>query len=109
MQKDWDYQYKNGKFSIIKRVKVPEGAITLPEVWIFWRKRNIKTRKVKKYKAILNLYGSSIKPIRYYDETKIYSFVVKWNTIVLVFALVFLMGWSTTQIDHFVAFHQPPL
>ena len=44
-------QMENGNFSIIKRSKVPKGKIILPAVWQMKRKRDIKTRKVKKYKA----------------------------------------------------------
>ena len=54
MKKEWDDQYKNGNFSIIKREKVPEGATILPIVWKMQQKRDIKTRNVNKYKARLN-------------------------------------------------------
>ena len=51
MKKELDDQYNKGNFSIIKRDKVPEGATILPAVWQMQRKRDIKTIKVKKYKA----------------------------------------------------------
>ena len=50
-----------------------------------------------------------MKPERDYDETKTHSHVEKWNSIILVLALVCLMGWSTTQIDYVLAFPQAPV
>ena len=41
-------QMGNGNFSIVKRSKVPKGETILPAVWQMKRKRDIKTRKVKK-------------------------------------------------------------
>ena len=35
--------------------------------------------------------------------------MVKWNSIILVLALVCLMGWSTNQIDYVLAFTQGPV
>ena len=58
MIKEVNDQMENGNFTIIKRSKVPKGKTILPAVWQMKRKRDIKTRKVKKYKARLNLDGS---------------------------------------------------
>ena len=48
-------QLENGNFTLIKRSQVPEGEKILPAIWQMKRKRDIKTRKVKKYKARLNI------------------------------------------------------
>jgi hypothetical protein len=51
-------QMGNNNFSIIPRSEVPKGGKILPTVWQMKRKRDIKTRKIKKYKARLNIDGS---------------------------------------------------
>jgi hypothetical protein len=48
MQKEVSDQSNNKNFSIIHRSKVPEGATILPTVWQMKRKRDIKTREIKK-------------------------------------------------------------
>ena len=57
MEKEWNDQMNNGNFTIIERFKVPEGAAVLPAVWQIKRKRDIKTRQVKKYKLVSTLMG----------------------------------------------------
>jgi hypothetical protein len=42
---------------LIPRSKVPEGIKVLDSVWSMKRKRDIKTRKVYKHKARLNVHG----------------------------------------------------
>lgn len=42
----------------IKQSEVPEGVKVLPVIWQMKRKRDIKTHKIKKWKARLNLDGS---------------------------------------------------
>ena len=61
MQKEWDDQLGDGNFSVVHVSEVPEGATILPSVWQMKRKRDIKTRAVKKYKAQLNIDGSKMK------------------------------------------------
>jgi hypothetical protein len=51
-------QMDNGNFSIIPKIQVPKGEKILPTVWQMKKKRDIKTRKIKKYKARLNIDGS---------------------------------------------------
>jgi hypothetical protein len=42
---------------LIPRSKVPEGVKVLDSVWYMKRKRDIKTRKIYKHKARLNVHG----------------------------------------------------
>jgi hypothetical protein len=58
MQKEVLDQTENGHFSIISRSKLPKGATVLPAVWQMKWKRDIKTCKIKKWKARLNIDGS---------------------------------------------------
>ena len=107
MQKEWDDQLQNGNFSVIHKTKVPEGATTLPAVWQMRRKRDIRTRKIKKYKARLNIDGSRMKPGQHYDQT--YAPVASWNSIRTLLILAALHAWHTTQIDYVLAFPQAPV
>ncbi len=59
MEKEVADQLGNKKFLIIHhQSKVPGGATILPTVWHLKRKPDIKTEKVKKWKAQLNIDGS---------------------------------------------------
>jgi hypothetical protein len=109
MKKEWEDQMDNGNFTIIHRSEVPEGAKVLPAVWQMKRKRDIKTRQVKKYKARLNLDGSRMEAGKHYDENMTYSPVASWNSIRLLLAMVALHGWHTKQIDFVLAFPQAPV
>ena len=48
---------------------VPKNATLLPAVWQMKRKRHIKTRKVYKCKARLNIDGSRMVHKRDYNQT----------------------------------------
>ena len=61
MTKEVEDQTRNGNFSIVTRESVPKGKTILNAVWQMRRKRNIKTRQIKKYKARLNIDGSRMK------------------------------------------------
>ena len=71
------------------------------------RKRNIRMREVKKYKARLNIDGSKMKHGEHYDQT--YAPVASWSSVRLVMALAAARGWHTTQIDYVLAFPQAPV
>jgi hypothetical protein len=58
MEKEVADQSGNKNFLIIHQSKVPQGATILPTVWQIKQKRDIKTQKVKKWKAWLNIDGS---------------------------------------------------
>jgi hypothetical protein len=80
-----------GHWVIIRRNEVPEGSIVLPAVWAMKRKRDIKTRKIFKWKARLNLGGHKERPELDYGKT--YSPVVAWPTIRLFLVHFLLKGW----------------
>ena len=107
MEKEWNDQMNNGNFTIIDRIKVPEGAAVLPAVWQMKRKRDIKTRQVKKYKARLNIDGSRMKHGVHYDQT--YAPVASWNSIRTLLIMSALHKWHTRQIDYVLAFPQAPV
>jgi hypothetical protein len=103
MQKEWDDQLRNGNFTVMHRSEVPERATILPAVWQMRRKRDIKTRQIKKYKARLNIDGSKMKQ-GVYDQT--YAPVVSWNSIRALLIMSTLHKWHTRQIDYVLAFPQ---
>jgi hypothetical protein len=107
MKKEWIDQLQNGNFTLIHRSKVPEGATILPAVWQMRRKRDIKTRGIKKYKARLNIDGSSMKQGVHYDQT--YAPVASWDSIRTLLIMSTLHRWHTKQIDYVLAFPQAPV
>ena len=107
MIKEVKDQMDNGNFSIIKISKVPKGKTILPAVWQMKRKRDIRTRKVKKYKARLNIDGSRMQKGIHYDET--YAPVASWKSIRLLLILVAKYGWHSKQLDYVLAFPQAPV
>jgi hypothetical protein len=93
MEKEVKDQSKNGNFSIVKKSTVPEGVVILPTVWQRKRKCNIKTRKVKKWKARLNINGSRMEKGVHYSKT--YAPVASWNTIRMLLLLKAVHNWHT--------------
>jgi hypothetical protein len=69
MEKEIAQQVQRGVYSIIKRSKVPQGAMILPAVWALRRKRDVRTGDIKKYKARCNIDGSHMIPGKHYDLT----------------------------------------
>ena len=82
MRKEIHDQSENGNFSVIHKSQVPEVKNALPVVWQMKRKRDIRTREIKKYKARLNIDGSRMKPGRDYSET--YALVASWRSVQLL-------------------------
>ena len=107
MSKEVEDQTKNGNFSIVDRKSVPKGRTILNAVWQMRRKRDIKTREIKKYKARLNVDGSRMKKGIDYDET--YAPVATWRTIRLLLTLASAHNWHTRQLDYVLAFPQAPV
>jgi hypothetical protein len=107
MMEEAKSQMDNGNFSFKKRGDVPKNCTILPAVWALKRKRDIKTRLVKKYKARLNVDGSRMKKGQHYDQT--YAPVASWNSIRLLLTMVAVHGWSTKQLDYVQAFPQAPV
>ena len=71
------------------------------------RKTDIITRKIKSYKARLNVDGSRMVKVRNYDQT--YAPVASWNTIRLVLSMVLVHNWKTIQLEYVQAFPQAPI
>jgi hypothetical protein len=107
MEKEWKDQLSNGNFSVIKRSEVPADKPILPAVWQMKRKRDIKSGRVKKHKARLNIDGSRMKQGEHYDET--YAPVASWNSVRMLLAMTAVHNWHTTQIDYVLAFPQAPV
>jgi hypothetical protein len=107
MVKEVADQMSNGNFTIVQRSSVPEGESIMPTVWQMKRKRDIKTRAVKKWKARLNLDGS--KMVKGTDYVESYSPVASWNSIRTMLILATQHGWHTIQIDYVLAFPQAPI
>jgi hypothetical protein len=68
------------------------------------RKRDIKTQKVNKYKARLNVHGGKQEYAINYFET--YAPVVTWFSIRLLLVLSILNKWYTRQVDFILAYPQ---
>jgi hypothetical protein len=66
-------------WELIPREQVPEGEKILLAVWSMKRKQEIKTQKVNKYKARLNVHGGKQEYGINYFET--YAPVVTWFSI----------------------------
>ena len=92
---------RDKNFSVIPKSELPQGAKVLPAVWQLQRKRDIKTRKIKKYKARLNVDGSRMQKGVHYEQS--YAPVASWNSMTAVH------GWHTKQLDYVAAFPQAPI
>ena len=107
MQGEVDDHCKNKHWAITSRSKVPEGVKVLDSVWAMRRKRRIKTKKVYKWKARLNIHGGQQEYGVNYWET--FAPVVTWLAIRLVLILSLLLSWHTRQIDFVLAYPQAPI
>ena len=96
----------NGNFPIINRNQVPKGSTILPCVWQMKRKCRIITRKIKRWKARLNVDGSRMKKGVQYD--KVYAPVASWTSISLLLTMIVLHNWTTEKIDYIQVFPQAP-
>ena len=70
---------------VVKRELVPKGKSVLKVVWQMRQKRDIKDRAIKKYKAQLNIDGSTM--IRGIDYNKMYTPVALWKAIRMLLML----------------------
>ena len=107
MKKEVNDQTRNGNFSIVERKSIPKGKTILNAVWQMRRKRDIKTREIKKYKARLNINGSKMRKGIDYDDT--YAPVATWRAIRLILSLAAAHNWHTRQLDYVLAFPQAPV
>jgi hypothetical protein len=79
MEKEIAQQVQRRVYSIIKKSKVPQGAMILPAVWALRRKQDIRTGAIKKYKACCNIDGSRMIPGEHYNLT--YAPVAGWTLV----------------------------
>jgi hypothetical protein len=107
MMKEVEDQVGNGNFSIIPKSSVKNKKKILPAVWQMKRKRDIRTRKVKKWKARLNIDGSRMRSGIDYQQT--YAPVASRNSIQMLLTLAAVHGWKSTQLDYVLAFPQAPV
>ena len=91
-------------WELIPRESVPRGVKILPSVWSMKRKRDIKTQRVYKHKARLNVHGGKQEYGENYFET--FSPVVTWFSIRLLLVLAILNSWHTRQVDFVLAYPQ---
>jgi hypothetical protein len=98
MNKEVKDQMNNGNFSIVKASTVPKGTTVFPAVWQMRRKRDIKTREIKKYKARLNVDGSKMQQGIHYEQS--YAPVASWKSIRLLLTMVAQHGWHSKQLDY---------
>jgi hypothetical protein len=73
--------------------------------WRMKRKRDIMTRKVKKWKARLNIDGLKMRQGSI-DYQGTYAPVASRNSIQLLLTLTAIHGWHSTQLDYVLAFPQ---
>ena len=59
MSKEFNDHCERGHLEIIPITEVPNGIRILDAIWSMRRKRDIKTQKIIRYKARLNLYGGA--------------------------------------------------
>jgi Reverse transcriptase (RNA-dependent DNA polymerase) len=90
----------------IPLIEVPEGTKILDCVWSMKQKQRLKTNKVYKHKARLNIHGGQQELGVNFWET--YPPVVTWAAISLFLALAIICGWKSTQIDFVLAYPQAP-
>ena len=91
-------------WELIPREQVPKGVKVLPSVWSMKRKRDIKTQRVYKHKARLNVHGGKQEFGENYFET--YAPVVTWFSIRLLLVLSIINNWYTRQVDFVLAYTQ---
>ena len=106
MVKEVETHLDKGNFSVIHKSMVPKGSKILPMVWQMKRKRDIKTGKIKKHKARLNVDGSKTTHGIHYHKT--YAPVASWNSIRMLLILSIVHGWYTKQVNYVLAYPQVP-
>jgi hypothetical protein len=71
------------------------------------RKRDIKTRVIKKWKARLNVDGSRMQKGKHCWET--HAPAASWQPIRLLLTMSALHNWHAVQLDFALAFPQAPV
>lgn len=104
MKKEFVDHCKRDHWDLIPMSEVPKDHRVLDSVWAMKRKRDIKTRKVYKWKARLNIHGGQQEIGENFYET--YAPVVNWFTVRIIMLLAILNKWHTRRVDFVLAFPQ---
>ena len=104
MRKELTAHHMEGNYKLVKKSKIPKGALLLPPVWQLRRKRITKTGEISKWKARLCIDGSRQKQGIHYEET--YAPVVSWGATRFFLTLATKNNWKTRQLDFVMAFTQ---
>jgi hypothetical protein len=81
---------------MINKNEVPINQKVLPAVWEMRRKRDIDTRKVYKWKALINIHGG--KQELGVNFWAIYAPVALWPTIQIVRIIAAIRQWKMKQL-----------
>eukprot|EP00957_Ditylum_brightwellii_P122530 9344192-Ditylum_brightwellii.AAC.1 len=76
---------------------VPKGTKILDDVWAMKCKKDIKVRKIAKYKDRLNVHGGQQEYGMNYFDT--YAPVVTWSSARLILVMVILNTWVTSCVQ----------
>jgi hypothetical protein len=95
---------ENKHWELVPRSEVPKEQRILPAVWAMKRKRDIKTQRVYKHKARLNVHGGKQEYGVNYFET--FAPVVTWVAVRIILILSILNKWHTRQVDFVLAYTQ---
>ena len=98
---DWKLNYN---YDVVPKFEILAGETVIPSVWQMRRKKDIIARKIKSYKAILNVDGSRM--VKGRDCDQIYAPVASWNVIRLVLSMVLVHNWKTIKLDYVQEFPQ---
>eukprot|EP00957_Ditylum_brightwellii_P164289 12507552-Ditylum_brightwellii.AAC.1 len=95
---------ERGHWQLIPFEDVLKETKILYAVWAMKQKRDIKARKITKYKTRLNVHGGQQKyGINYFDT---YAPVVTWPSVRLILGMAILNPWGTKQVDFAMAYPQ---
>jgi Reverse transcriptase (RNA-dependent DNA polymerase) len=97
----------NKHWEVVSMDQIPKNMPILDSVWSMKQKRQLKTNKVYKHKARLNIHGGQQQHGVNYWET--FAPVVTWAAIRLLLVLALLHSWFTLQIDFVLAYPQAPV
>ena len=84
-----------------------EGEPILDSVWAMKSARDIKNRRLYKYKAQLNVRG--VQKNHGNSYTNIYSSLVSWLSILLLLILLVVNLWHTRQVEFVIAHPWAPI
>ena len=105
--KEVNTQCERNHWELILKENVPNNKNILDSVWAMKGKRDIKTRKVYKWKARLNIHGGQQEFGGDYFET--HSPIVTPATVSLLMLLSLIKRWQSRQVDFVMAYPQAPI